>query len=159
MNRFLGNIEAKLDAKGRVFIPAPFRKKLVPPCAEAGAEQEACTVILRKDIYQPCIVLYPEDVWAAEMDRLSARLNPYNATHRMLLRQFVSEAEQAVLDPNGRILISRRMLQSTGLGDALRFIGMGETIEVWDAKSTATPFLSPEEMTQKMNEILGGDLR
>lgn len=156
MNRFLGNIEAKLDAKGRVFIPAPFRKKLAPSAPEAGGERENCTVVLRKDIYQPCIVLYPEDVWEAEMDRLASRLNPYNATHRMLLRQFVAEAEQAVLDPNGRILISRRMLQSAGLAERVRFIGMGETIELWDAETTSTPFLNPEEMTQKMNEILGG---
>lgn len=157
MNRFLGNIEARVDAKGRVFIPAPFRKKFVPVPAEAGGErEETCTVVLRKDIYQPCIVLYPEEVWSAEMDRLSSRLNPYNAAHRMILRQFVAEAEQATLDPSGRILISRRMLQSAGLGEKVRFIGMGETIEVWDAESTATPFLSPEEMTEKMNEILGG---
>ena len=153
MNRFLGNIEARVDAKGRVFIPAPFRKKFVPVPAEAGGErEETCTVVLRKDIYQPCIVLYPEEVWSAEMDRLSSRLNPYNAAHRMILRQFVAEAEQATLDPSGRILISRRMLQSAGLGEKVRFIGMGETIEVWDAESTATPFLSPGEMTEKMNE-------
>ena len=28
MIRFLGNIEAKTDTKGRVFIPAGFRKQL-----------------------------------------------------------------------------------------------------------------------------------
>lgn len=48
--RFLGNSEAKTDAKGRVFLPAVFRKQL------QAASQEC--LILRKDTYQDCLVLY-----------------------------------------------------------------------------------------------------
>lgn len=53
--RFLGNSEAKTDAKGRVFFPAVFRKQL-----QTAAEE---CLILRKDTYQDCLVLYPESVW------------------------------------------------------------------------------------------------
>ena len=53
--RFLGNSEAKTDAKGRVFLPAVFRKQL------QAASQEC--LILRKDTYQDCLVLYPENGW------------------------------------------------------------------------------------------------
>ena len=52
--RFLGNSEAKTDAKGRVFFPAVFRKQL-----QTAAEE---CLILRKDTYQDCLVLYPESV-------------------------------------------------------------------------------------------------
>ena len=48
--RFLGNSEAKTDAKGRVFFPAVFRKQL-----QTAAEE---CLILRKDTYQDCLVLY-----------------------------------------------------------------------------------------------------
>ena len=44
MIQFLGNIEAKADAKGRVFIPATFRKQL-----QAASEEK---LVLRKDVYQ-----------------------------------------------------------------------------------------------------------
>ena len=50
--RFLGNIEAKTDAKGRVFLPATFRKVL-----QTGGEE---TLMMRKDVHQRCLVLYPE---------------------------------------------------------------------------------------------------
>jgi MraZ protein len=60
--RFLGNIEAKTDAKGRAFLPAVFRKTL----QSAGEEQ----LVLRKDVFQPCLVLYPESVWNEQMDIL-----------------------------------------------------------------------------------------
>ena len=44
MIRFLGNIEAKADAKGRVFIPAQFRRQL-----QSGSEDK---LIMRKDVFQ-----------------------------------------------------------------------------------------------------------
>ena len=44
MIRFLGNIEARADAKGRVFIPATFRKQL-----QAASEER---LIMRKDVFQ-----------------------------------------------------------------------------------------------------------
>lgn len=55
MIRFLGNIEAKTDTKGRVFIPAGFRKQL-----QAASEER---LVLRKDVFQDCLILYPESVW------------------------------------------------------------------------------------------------
>ena len=47
MIRFLGNIEAKADTKGRVFIPAIFRKQL-----QAASEER---LIMRKDVFQDCL--------------------------------------------------------------------------------------------------------
>lgn len=44
MIRFLGNIEAKTDAKGRVFIPAGFRRQL-----QSASEEK---LVLRKDVFQ-----------------------------------------------------------------------------------------------------------
>ena len=85
MIQFLGNIEAKADAKGRVFIPATFRKQL-----QAASEER---LVLRKDVYQDCLVLYPESVWFATQNQLRCRLNKWNAKQQMIFRQFVSDAE------------------------------------------------------------------
>ena len=71
MLRFLGNIEAKTDAKGRVFIPAVFRKQL-----QAASEE---SLVLRKDVFQDCLVLYPESVWFKTQEQLRRRLNRWNA--------------------------------------------------------------------------------
>ena len=100
--RFLGNIEAKTDAKGRVFLPAVFRKIL----QVSGAEG----LVLRKDIFQDCLVLYPESVWNSRLDELDARLNHWNKEHQRVYRQFVSEVENVTLDGNGRFLIPKRYL-------------------------------------------------
>ena len=105
--RFLGNIEAKTDAKGRVFLPATFRKVL-----QASGQE---VMVMRKDAFQDCLTLYPESVWNEQLDMLRLRLNRYNRHHQEILRQFVSDAERIELDGNGRFLIGKRYLQMAGI--------------------------------------------
>ena len=121
--RLIGNIEAKTDAKGRAFLPAVFRKVL----QVAGEE----SLVLRKDVFQPCLVLYPESVWNEQMDLLRSRLSRWNAQHQQIFRQFVSDVELVTLDGNGRFLIPRRYLQMAHIEQSIKFIGMGDTIEIW----------------------------
>lgn len=147
--RFLGNIEAKTDTKGRAFLPSAFRKVL------QGAGEER--LVLRKDVFQPCLVLYPESVWNEQMDALRARLSRWNPTHQQIFRQYVSDVELIALDANGRLLMPRRYLQMAGIEQEIKFIGMGDTIEVWSAGRTQRPFMEPEEFGRALEEIMGGD--
>ena len=57
LTRFIGDFPAKTDAKGRVFLPSAFRKVL-----ETAGENR---LILRTDLFQRCLVLYPESLWNA----------------------------------------------------------------------------------------------
>ena len=150
MLRFLGNIEAKTDAKGRVFIPATFRKQL-----QAASEE---SLVLRKDVFQDCLVLYPESVWFKTQEQLHRRLNRWNARQQAVFRQFVSDAEVVVPDGNGRILIPRRYLQMAGIEGEVRFIGMDNTIEIWAKARAEQPFMEAEDFSQALQEALGDDL-
>ena len=147
MIRFLGNIEAKTDTKGRVFIPAGFRMQL-----QAVSEER---LVLRKDVFQNCLVLYPESVWFATQNQLRQRLNKWNAKHQQIFRQFVSDAEIMVPDGNGRILLPKRYLQMAGIQNDVRFIGMDNTIEIWAKEYTERPFMASEEFSEALQDILG----
>lgn len=149
MIRFLGNIEAKTDAKGRVFIPATFRKQL------QGEGEER--LVLRKDVFQDCLVLYPESVWFATQEQLRQRLSKWNARQQAVFRQFVSDAEVVIPDANGRILIPRRYLQMAGIGSDVRFIGVDDTIEIWARERTEQPFMDAQEFSNALEEALGND--
>lgn len=150
MIRFLGNIEAKTDAKGRVFIPATFRKQL-----QAAGED---SLVLRKDVFQDCLVLYPESVWFQTQAELRQRLNKWNARQQTVFRQFVSDAETVVPDGNGRILIPRRYLQMAGIESEVRFIGMDDTIEIWAKERADVPFMEAEAFGEALQETLGNGL-
>ena len=147
--RFLGNIEAKADVKGRVFLPSVFRKVL-----QASGEEN---LVLRRDVFQQCLVLYPESVWNAQMDELRSRLSRWNASHQQLFRQFVSDVELLTLDGNGRFLLPKRYMQMAQIEQSVKFIGMGDTIEIWSTALTEKPFLDVEEFGSALEEIMKDD--
>ena len=144
--RFLGNIEAKTDAKGRAFLPATFRKVL-----QAGGDER---LVLRKDVFQPCLVLYPESVWNEQMDALRSRLNRWNKQHQQVFRQFVSEVELLTLDGNGRFLIPKRYLRMADIIQDIKFVGMGDTIEIWSNKKAEELQMKPEEFGLALEELM-----
>ena len=133
--RFLGNSEARTDSKGRIFLPAVFRKQL-------QAAGEEC-LIMRKDTYQDCLVLYPESAWNEQMNELRERLNRWNPKHQMIFRQFVSDVEIITLDASGRFLIPKRYLK------------LANTIEIWSKEMADKPFMNPEEFEKELEEIMG----
>lgn len=149
MIQFLGNIEAKTDAKGRVFIPATFRKQL-----QAASEEK---LVLRKDVHQACLVLYPESVWFATQNQLRQKLNKWNAKQQMIFRQFVSDAEVVIPDGNGRILLPKRYLQMAGIQSDVRFIGMDNTIEIWAKERADQPFMDADAFSEALDKLLGGE--
>ena len=145
--RFLGNIEAKIDTKGRAFLPSVFRKVL-----QASGEE---SLILRKDAFQPCLVLYPESVWNQQMDTIRQRLSRWNAAHQNLFRQFVADVEMLTLDGNGRLLIPKQYLKKAEIEQSIKFIGMGDTIEIWKRDEEDKPFMEPEEFSKALEELMG----
>lgn len=145
--RFIGTIDAKMDAKGRVFLPAVFRKVM-----QTSGEQ---VLALRKDVFQPCLVVYPESVWNEQMDTLRGRLNRWNPQHQQIFRQFVSDAEMVGLDANGRILIPKRFLNILDLGQNLRFVGMGDTIELWTSCCADDAKMDAEQFGHTLAELMG----
>jgi len=125
--RFIGTIQAKVDEKGRAFFPALFRRQL------NGSEGER--LILRKDVFEDCLVIYPESVWTQRLDELHEKLSVWNKAEQQLFRQFVADVEWIPLDNSGRFLIPKRYLKMVRINQSITFIGMDSTIEVW-AKET-----------------------
>ena len=147
--RFLGNIEAKTDTKGRAFLPATFRKIL-----QAGGEER---LVLRKDVFQPCLVLYPESVWNTQMDAMRNRLNRWNKQHQQVFRQFVSEVELVCLDGNGRFLIPKRYQRMADIEQDIKFVGMGDTIEIWSTQKAEEQQMTAEDFGAALEELMGDD--
>ncbi len=124
--RFTGNIEAKLDAKGRVFLPSAFRKVL-----ELAQED---VLYLRKDDFEDCLTIFPGSVWDEQVDKLRASMNPFNRQDRSVFRTFVKNVEEVKLDGNGRFLIPKKLLEVADLIQSVNFIGVDNVIEIWSSE-------------------------
>ena len=138
-----------MDVKGRAFLPATFRKVL-----QAAGEER---LVLRKDVFQPCLVLYPESVWNEQMDLMRARLNRWNKQQQEVFRKFVSEVEVMSLDGNGRFLIPKRYLRLAEIEQDVKFTGMGDTIEIWSLPKAEEQQMTAEEFGQALEELMGGE--
>ena len=91
--------------------------------------------MLRRDLFEPCLVLYPKSVWDARVDAIRARTNPFDRHQQQALRLFTIDAENIVLDSSGRMLIPRRYLEHAGIKNDVRFNGMDEVIEIWSKQA------------------------
>lgn len=149
MVQFLGNIDAKVDAKARIFVPAVFRKLLL-------ASGQA-SLILRKDIFQKCLVLYPESVWEEEVAVLRAKLSRWDNSQQKVFRQFVLGAERLEIDGSGRILIPRKYLDMVGVESDVTFVGVDNTIELWAKDHIEETLLSADDFGEQLQQLMSDE--
>lgn len=144
MGTFIGNIEAKTDEKGRIFIPSSYRKIL--------SDMLSRRIIMRRDTDNACLIFYPEQVWNQKVESLKAALDEWNPDDQMLLMQFMAEAETFETDTQGRILLQRKTLESIGADKTLVFVGMLDRFALWDSTTFAEKRISQKELANKIRE-------
>jgi MraZ protein len=110
--------------------------------------------VLRKDIYQDCLVLYPAEAWNVELDLLRSKLNKYDEEQQQTFRQFVWESEVLDMDASGRILIPKRYLQMANIGSEVRFVGMNDTIEIWSRNKAEKPLMDADTFKANVRKFL-----
>jgi len=122
MESFVGNIDARLDAKGRVPVPVLFRNELI---------EKDSSWVLSMDLYQKCLVLYTRSAWEIEKEEMRKRLDLYDEEQAAFYETFVSEANPVNVDTTGRILIPKRFIEEAGMVADIRFVGVDNKIKVW----------------------------
>jgi MraZ protein len=120
---FTGEYDCKLDAKGRMVLPAKIKNAL-----PEGSGDE---IVVRKG-FEPCLVLYPMLEYKKIFSKI-ASLNEFNAEYRNLQRNFFRGNAIVELDSAGRILIPKNMLAFADLKKESIVVGMGNRVEIWDA--------------------------
>ena len=126
---FMGNRTNKIDAKGRISIPANMRSDL-------GTEFVASRG------FGKCLALYPLDEWDEFMDSIH-RVN--HKKRKQLEFFFLANAEKMSLDGQGRLLLNddlRKAVDLDGQETAVVF-GKGRHIEIWNC----------DQFTAELNQI------
>jgi len=120
---FLGSYLYQVDEKGRVTLPAAFRK---------GREDPAPFVLIQ--VHPDALTLYPEETWAEVETRLRehARRTP-RARHFLL--SVTANAVELTPDRQGRILIPERLRELAGIGAEAQLVGAIDKIEVWNPET------------------------
>lgn len=149
---FVGEYTAKLDVKGRVIFPAPLKRKL-------SEEEQKAGFVIKRDIYEKCLLLYPMKEWDLQTSILKKKLNPFNKQHSTFLREYYRGTAEVYFDNSNRILIPKRLLEFIGADKDLIFAGQEGKIEIWDKNEYERKQSSNEEYIKMANEILGGNFK
>lgn len=150
MYKFLGKNEAKVDNKGRIFVPAAYRRML-----ESAGETSLC---MRVDPITKCAKLYPASEMEKVIAELSAKLNPYNRDDQRMLRYFMSGIEPIELDASGRVLIQKKHLDAIEVEGEALFVGMNNYFEIWKNGNLEDDMMSDEDFAAALQERLGGTI-
>jgi MraZ protein len=150
MATFIGDYTCKTDDKGRIMLPSAFKKAL-----SAGARD---TFVVKKDIYEKCLVLFPIDEWDRQVELIRANLNPYNKEHNTFLRGFYKGTAEVELDATNRFLIPKRLLEETGINKEVVLAGQDGKIEVW-AKEAYERIDVGDNFAQLAQKIMGGAIQ
>ncbi len=129
MDRFLSNAVNKIDAKGRVSVPAAFRAAL----AKRGAED----IYALRALDEPAINLGGPDL----LDRFEQRLSqedPFLSTADDMSLYFYGDGTFLKLDQDGRLTIPDFVRNHTGITTDVAFVGRGHFFQMWQPERFET---------------------
>lgn len=150
MSHFLGTHQNRLDAKGRVSIPAPFRTAL-----RALAPDGASALVLRPSHKHACIEGWPTPVFAALANPLD-RLDLLGEDHEDLAAALYADAYPVESDKEGRIVLPDGLVQHASLSDTVVFMGLGRTFQIWEPKAAEQRRAEARERARSRSLTLPG---
>jgi MraZ protein len=122
---FQGHSNTTIDEKGRLIIPAKFRKHIP---AESNS---VMNLTLGRD---NCIWLFPSTEWMKVMETVKGT-NPYTQDEVAMRRQMLFYTDEITIDSQHRILIPQELTKIVGIKKDVLLIGQIERVELWNPQS------------------------
>lgn len=141
MDRFVSNFTNRLDAKGRVSIPAPYR------------------AVLSRDGFDGLFVHPSLDLTAldagghallSDIDRLLATLSPYSEERDTLSTALLGVSEVLRPDAEGRVVLTESLKTYAGIGDHVTFVGHGSKFQIWEPERFRTHLEAAREAVRAL---------
>ncbi|MBO8131083.1 MAG: division/cell wall cluster transcriptional repressor MraZ [Candidatus Marinimicrobia bacterium] len=125
INYFSGESKANIDEKGRIIIPARFRKWEYP-------DSEPVFVVTKG--FDPCLIAYPSSEWDDFAEKMM-KLPRSNKKYRAFIRNVCRTAVRLKCDKQGRITIPQNLLDFANIKNEAILIGVLNSIEIWDPET------------------------
>jgi len=127
-----GNYTARIDSKGRLKIPTPFRRLV---------EEKHGTGVYVTSLTGENVRIYPLPEWESIEQRL-ALLPSMDPARRKFLDRTNYYGQQATIDGQGRVLIHPLLRKSAGVVGDVAVLGYLSYLEVWELEKFQQRLLS-----------------
>lgn len=128
--RFRGSDTFKVDGKGRVSIPAQFRRVLEAGDPDWTEGLNPTLVIVAGDEDQPYLDCYTVEAMA-EIDAKISRMPRFSEARDYLEDHFNGTSVETSVDETGRLVLPAKLRGKIGLKDAAFFMAKGDRFEIW----------------------------
>ena len=146
MDRFVSHYTLRLDAKGRVSIPAPFRAVL----ARDGFEGLYCYPALDRPALDA-----GGHALLAEIETLIGRYAPYSEEREQFAAALYGTSEVLKVDGEGRVMLTEPLKAHAGIADAVAFAGLGHKFQIWEPGRFRAELAEATEKVRALKQQLG----
>ncbi len=146
MDRFVSHYMLRLDAKGRVSIPAPFRAVLT----RDGFEGLYCYPTLDRPALDA-----GGNALLAEIEALIARFAPYSEQREQFAAALYGTSEVLKMDGEGRVMLTEPLKSHAGIADAVAFAGLGHKFQIWEPGRFRAELAEATEKIRALKKQLG----
>ena len=133
MDRFVSTFTNKIDAKGRVSIPAPFRTVLE---RDAYGGQTGTGIYCYPSLDAPALDAGGERL-AQKIDGLLSGLPDYSDERDELSVALYGDVQVLTIDGDGRIVLPEPLRAHAGITSQITFVGLGDKFQMWQPERFA----------------------
>ncbi len=146
LNSIIGTYECKLDAKGRLLLPASLKKQL------SIAVQDG--FVLKRSVFDPCLELWPMSEWNLMMKKIN-RLNRFNKKNNDFIRKFMAGVKMIEIDDLGRMLIPKDLMGFGKFSKEVVLSSKVNIVEVWDKDLYEKSLSDDMDFADLAEEVMG----
>ena len=146
MNRFVSNYTLRLDSKGRVSIPAPYRSVL----NRDGFDGLYCYPALDR----PAIDA-GGNALMGEIESLIAQFAPFSDQREQFATALYGTSDTLRLDGEGRVILTEQLKVHAGVSDAVSFVGLGHKFQIWEPGRFRTELAEATDKVRELRRQLG----
>ncbi len=129
MQPFVSTVVNKLDAKGRVSIPAPFRQIL--------AQENLRGVYCIPSFVAPALEAFGESLLAQFQARLANYDPLFSPDYDAEAQAVLGQVQLLNFDDEGRVRLPDEFLAHAGISERVTFVGLGRKFQMWDPERFA----------------------
>ncbi len=146
MDRFVSHYVLRLDAKGRVSVPASFRAVL----ARDGFDGLYCYPALDRPALDA-----GGNALLGEIEALIAGFAPYSDQREQFGLSLYGTSETLKIDGEGRVVLTDMLKAHAGIGDTVTFVGLGHKFRIWEPGRFRTELAEATEKVRAFKQELG----
>ena len=151
MDRFVSTFTNKIDAKGRVSIPAPFRAILE---RDRYGEGSGVGVYCYPSLDAPALDAGGERL-ARRIDGLLRSLPDYSDERDILSVALYGDVKVLSIDTDGRIVLPEELRAHAGIAAEVAFVGLGEKFQIWAPARFEERRARARELVSAHRKLLG----